>query len=96
MAGGYAEFKSKGKAPITSDQIGVGQIKLEHLDPGLFAEIRNIALHNHSGSKSRRINLKDLEGAFGTSGFFAYSSDGTKRYKVTINSGTGAFVLTEA
>lgn len=92
---GYADFKSSPKALITRDQIGRGQVGLEQLDPALFGEIRNISLHSHSGSKSRRINIRDLEGSFGINGFYMYSSDGTKKYKVTINSGTGAFVLTE-
>lgn len=92
---GYATFKSSPKAVTTSDQIGPGQVSLVHLDPALFAEIRNIALHNHKGARSRRINLRDLEGDFGIAGFFMYSSDGTKRYQVTINSVTNAFVLTQ-
>lgn len=92
---GYADFKSAGKAPVTGDQIGPGQITLAHLDPGLFSEIRNISLHSHTGTKSRRVNLKDLEGSFGIDGFFIFSSDGSKRYKVTVNSGTNAFVLTQ-
>lgn len=93
---GYATFKGASKGVITGDQIGAGQINLTHFDPGTYQEIRGVQLHNHSGAKSRRINLKDIEGAFGTGGFYCYSSDGTKRYKVTINSATGAFVLTEA
>ncbi len=80
---------------VTSDQIGRGQIKLEHLDPGLFAEIKNMSSHGHTGTRSRKINLRDLEGSFGIYGFYMYSSDSTKRYHVTIDSGTGAFVLTE-
>ena len=92
---GYATFKSAPKTLTTSDSIGSGQIKLEHLDPGLFSDIKSIGLHNHSGTKSRKVKFTDLEGAFGVNGFYMYSSDGTKRYKVTINSGTGAFVLTE-
>jgi hypothetical protein len=92
---GYAEFKSSPKSLITSEQIGRGQVKLEHLDPALYSEIRNIALHSHTGTKSRKLELKDLTGFFGTAGFYAYSSDGTKKYHVTINSATGAFVLTE-
>jgi hypothetical protein len=93
---GYSSFKSSPKAVTTGDQIGPGQVTLSHLDPALYQEIRGVQLHNHSGAKSRRINLKDVEGVFGTGGFYQYSSDGTKRYKVTINSATGAFVLTEA
>ena len=95
MAGGYSEFKSAGKAPVTGDQIGPGQITLAHLDSGLFSEIRNIALHSHTGAKSRRINLKDLEGTIGPMGFQMHSSDGTKKYQVTINSATNQFVLTQ-
>lgn len=95
MATGYATFKGSPKAVITGDQIGAGQITLAHLDPGLFSAIQGITLHSHTGAKSRRVNLKDVEGAFGINGFYIYSSDGTKRYKVTVNSGTGLFVLTE-
>lgn len=90
---GYDTFKSNSKAPITGDQIGEGQITLAHFDPGLFSEIRNIALHSHTGSKSRRINLKDVEGAIGPTGFFMYDASGNK-YRVTISG--GAFVLTAA
>ena len=88
---GYATFKGASKNVVTGDDIGPGQINLRHLDPGLFAEIRNIALHSHTGAKSRRINLKDLEGAFGVNGFYMYDSAGT-RYHITISG--GAFVLT--
>ena len=92
---GYSSFKESPKALITSDQIGKGQVQLVHLDPALFAEIRGIALHSHTGTKSRRVNLRNLEGSFGPEGFFIYSSDATKRYRVTVDSGTNAFVLTE-
>lgn len=77
----------------TSEQIGPGQVKLEHLDPALFSEIRNIALHGHTGTKSRKINIQDLQGYFGTSGFYMYDTAGA-RYHVTISG--GAFVLTPA
>lgn len=89
---GYSSFKSSPKALVTSDQIGNGQVRSEHLDPGLFQEIKSIGLHNHSGTKSRRVKLQDLEGAFGTTGFYMYSTTGV-RYHVTIDAG-GAFVLT--
>lgn len=91
--GGYAEFKSSPKSLVTSDQIGPGQIQLQHLDAALFAEIRQISLHNHKGAKSRRVNLADLEGAFPVQGFYMYDDAGA-RYHVTIHS--GAFVLTAA
>lgn len=92
----YATFKSAPKAVIQSSDIGPGQIKTEHLDPALFAEIKSIGLHNHSGVKSRRIDYQNLQGAIPASGFYMYSSDSTKRYHVTIDSATNAFVLTEA
>lgn len=92
---GYSSFKSSPKSVIQSSDIGDGQIQARHLDPGLFTEIKNIGLHNHSGTKSRRIQTKDLEGPFPAGGFYMYSSDSTKRYRITIDSGTGAFVLTE-
>lgn len=90
---GYADFKGSPKNVITSADIGPGQIQLSHLDAGLFSEIKNIALHNHSGARSRRINLRDLEGAFGVNGFYMYDTAGA-RYHITISA--GAFVLTAA
>ena len=95
MPGGYAEFKSAPKSLITADQIGSGQIGLRHFEPGLYSEIKALGSHNHSGTKSRRIKFTDLEGAYGREGFYMYSSDGTKKYHVTIDSGTNAFVLTQ-
>lgn len=89
------EFLRPGKNQVTSDQIAPGAIGLEHLGPGLFSELRQISLHNHSGVKSRKVQIQDLDGYFSRSGFLMYSSDGTKRYRVTVDSGTGAFVLTE-
>lgn len=88
---GYSEFKSSPKSLTTGDQIGSGQIELRHLAPSLFLEIRNIVLHSHTGTKSRKVNIKDLEGSFGTGGFYMYDTAGT-RYHVTISG--GAFVLT--
>lgn len=92
---GYATFKEAPKTLIKLEDIGSGQIELNHLSPALFVELRQVALHTHTGTRSRRINMKDLSGNFTSGGFYMYSSDATKRYKVTINSGTGAFVLTE-
>jgi hypothetical protein len=92
---GYATFKSAPKNVTTSDQIGAGQVKLEHLDPALFAELQSIRSHAHTGAGSRRVRIQDLAGQFGTGGFYMYSSDATKKYRVTIDSGTGEFVLTE-
>lgn len=92
---GYSTFKEAPKTVIRSEDIGSGQIELRHLAPSLFVEMRQVALHTHTGVRSRQVNLRDLTGAFTSKGFFMYSSDGTKKYQVTINSGTGAFVLTE-
>lgn len=89
---GYATFKSASKNITTGDQIGPGQVTLSHLDPALYQEIRSVQLHNHSGAKSRRVNLKDVEGAFGTGGFYMYNTAGV-RYHVTID-GAGALAIT--
>ena len=89
----YASFKSSPKSLTTSGQIGSGQIDLSHLSPELFLEVRSIRLHNHSGTKSRKIKLQDLTGEFGIDGFYMYDVSGT-RYHVTISG--GAFVLTVA
>lgn len=93
---GYATFSGSAKALIKSSDIGDGQIELQHLDPSLFSEIRKVSLHNHSGVQSRKIDIRDLIGSFSVNGFFMYSSDGTKRYQVTIDSSLNAFVLTLA
>ena len=92
---GYSTFANSSKALITSEQIGRGQVNLEHLDPGLFVEFQKLITHIHSGTGSRRVNYRDLTGDIPPSGFYMWSSDSTKRYKVTIDSSTGAFVLTE-
>ena len=94
MPGGYSEQKSAPKSLISSDQIAPGAIELRHLSAALFSEIQKIALHPHTGVGSKRIKISDLEGAFGTGGFYGYSSDGTKRYHITLNT-SGAFVITE-
>lgn len=83
---GYSTFKGSPKNVIQSTDIGPGQIKQEHLDPGLYSEIKSIGLHNHSGTKSRRIKIQDLEGAFPSTGFYMYGTNGT-RYLVTIVAG---------
>lgn len=84
---GAAEtFIRPGKAQITGDQIAPGAIDLQHLSPGLFAEFRQIALHPHTGVKSVRIKLSDLEGAFNKTGFYMYGTNGT-RYNITIVAG---------
>jgi len=92
---GYATFATAGKDLAKAESIGAGQIQLSHLSPALFSELRLINTHNHSGSKSKQINLSDLTGAFSSRGFYMWSSDKTKRYQITINSSTNLFVLTE-
>lgn len=92
---GYASFKGSPKELVGEDDIAPGSIGLHHLAKELFAAIQKIGLHSHTGAQSRKVRLSDVEGAFGSSGFLIYSSDGTKRYRATVDSGTGAFVLTE-
>lgn len=92
---GYLTNANTPKALTKAEDIGNGQIQLRHLDPSLFAQIQQVNLHNHSGIKSRRINLRDLEGSFGVRGFEIYSSDGTKRYQLTIDASLNAIVLTQ-
>jgi hypothetical protein len=92
---GYATFKESGKSIVKAEDIGPGQIELRHLSPALFSELRNVDTHNHSGVKSAKLELKNMVGAFTKVGFYMYSSDGTKKYKITINSATNAFVLTQ-
>ncbi len=85
------ELARPGKNKITGDDIATGSIGLRHLDAALFSEIRQIALHSHSGVKSRQVQVQDLTGYFPKSGFYMYDTAGTK-YKITITG--GAFVLT--
>lgn len=95
MSGNYKKFAFTPKNVTEGGGIGNGEIGFEHLDAALFSAIRDIQLHKHTGTGSSRIKIQDLEGYFPRTGFLMYSSDGTKKYMVTINSGTGAFVLTE-
>ena len=85
---GYSKFKSSPKDMVTGEEIGSGEIDLQHLGPALYSLVQRISLHNHSGVKSRRLLLSDMDGAFGKTGFLLYSNDGSKRYRVTVdNSG---------
>lgn len=92
---GYSTFKASPKSLTQGEDIGPGQIKLEHLDPALFAELKNVALHAHTGSGSRRISYQNLTGYVPPSGFYMYGDAGTKRYKVQIDEDTDTFVITE-
>lgn len=95
MSDNYKKFAFVPKNVTDGASIGNGEIGFNHLDPALFSEIRNIQLHKHTGTGSTKVKIQDLEGYFPRGGFIMYSSDGTKKYLVTINSGTGAFVLTQ-
>lgn len=72
----YSEFVRPGKNLTTGDQIAAGTIELRHLAPGLFAEFRQIALHSHTGVKSRRVLLQDLDGSFTKDGILVRSPNG--------------------
>ncbi len=84
----YADFTRPGKALTTGDQIAPGSIELRHLSPALFAEFRQIQLHGHTGVKSVRIQLNDLDGSFGQEGFLMRSPDGSKWRLQVDNNGT--------
>lgn len=90
---GYFTFATAQKSLTKAEDIGDGQVELRHLSPTLFTELRKVSLHSHSGQGSRRINMRDLEGAFSSDGLRMYSSDG-KLWKATINT-SGAWVITE-
>jgi hypothetical protein len=93
MSGNYIDFSPK--AMTVGGQIASGSVELRHLSAELFSEIQSVKLHSHTGTRSRRVNLQDLIGYFKTEGFIMYSSDGTKKYQVTIDSSTDDFVLTD-
>jgi hypothetical protein len=96
MSENYKKFGFTPKETIQGSGIGEGEVDFQHLSPSLFSEVRNIQLHSHTGVGSSRVRIQDLTGYFPSSGFVMYSSDGTKKYIVTIDSATGAFVLTES
>lgn len=86
MSGQYQEQVRPGKSQTTGDQIANGAIELRHLSGGLFAEIRNIQLHKHTGVKSGRVSLAEIEGVFPAAGFLMYGTNSAK-YRVTIVAG---------
>jgi hypothetical protein len=91
---GYQAFSKSPKALTKGDDIGSGQIELRHLSSSLYAEIRKIGLHNHTGVGSRKVRQDMLEGSYGKTGFIMYSDDGAKRYRITITN-AGALEATE-
>lgn len=52
---GYQTFGFGGKAPIKSEDIGPGQIGVQHLNPALYLELQLIKLHLHTGVDSQRL-----------------------------------------
>lgn len=94
MAGNYSKFAFRPKDPIEGGSIGEGEIDFAHLAPSLFAEIRNIQLHTHSGTGSTKVKLQNLDGYFPRTGYIMYSDTGLKRYAITIND-SGVLAATE-
>ena len=95
MGDNYKKFAFVPKNLTDGGSIGGGEINFQHLDPALFAEIRNIQLHKHTGNGSTRVKFQDLDGYMPSIGFTMFSSDGTKKYQVTIDSATDSFVITQ-
>jgi hypothetical protein len=85
--GGFNEQIRPGKSLITGDQIAPGAINLSHLSQALFAEFRQISLHNHSGVKTRQIDCADLTGSFNKTGIPVRSPNGHIWHIVVDNSG---------
>ena len=92
--GDYKKFGFTPKAVSEGSSIGAGEIDFPHLSPALFSAIRNVQLHTHSGNGSVRLKLQDLIGYFPSSGFLMYSTDGSKKYMITITN-AGALQATE-
>jgi len=82
--GDYKKFGFTPKAVSEGSSIGAGEIDFQHLSPALFSAIRNVQLHTHSGNGSVRLKLQDLIGYFPSSGFIMYSTDGSKKFLITI------------
>lgn len=76
MPGNYQEFTRPGKNLITGNQIAPGAIELQHFSPALFSEFRQIALHAHTGVKSSKVKMQDLDGSFNSNGILIRSPNG--------------------
>mgnify|MGYP000861741293 CR=1 FL=1 len=87
------EFSRSPKPLVTTEQLAPGSVRLSHFSPELFTEFRQIGLHSHTGTRSRKVRTVDLDGAYGKDGFIMYSNDGTKRYRITIDN-TGTLIST--
>lgn len=81
---GYSDQTRPGKSLTTGDQIASGAISLRHLSSELFAEFRQISLHIHSGVKTRKVKLQDLDGSFSSDGFIMRSPNGNK-WRIQVN-----------
>lgn len=83
----YAEETRPGKKLVTGDQIANGAINLNHLSKELFAEFRQLSLHNHSGNRTRRIKMEDLEGSYNQGGIAIRSPNGAVWHIKVSNAG---------
>ncbi|MCL4482635.1 MAG: hypothetical protein M1445_08490 [Bacteroidetes bacterium] len=52
---GYKTFAYNAKSPVKSEDIGPGQIGIQHLNPGLFLEIQLVKTHTHTGVDSQKL-----------------------------------------
>jgi hypothetical protein len=55
------ELAQHPKELVDSDAIAKGEVKIEHLSPGLYGEVRMIKAHAHEGGTSRRITHNGIE-----------------------------------
>jgi len=80
----YKKTAFKPKDQMDGGSLGEGEVDFSHLSPALFSEIRNIQLHQHTGTGSTRLKLQNIDGYFPRSGFILYSNTGAKKYAITI------------
>jgi len=90
----FKKFAFRPKDQIDSGSLGEGEVDFQHLAPALFSEIRNIQLHQHTGTGSSRLKLQNIDGYFPRAGFCMYSDSGAKRFAITIND-AGVLAATE-
>ena len=81
----YKKLAFRPKDQIDGSSLAEGEVDFNHLAPALFAEIRNIQLHSHTGIGSTRLKLQNIDGYFPRSGFVLYSDSGQKKFSITIN-----------
>lgn len=90
----YKKLAFRPKDQIDGGSLAEGEVDFNHLAPALFAEIRNIQLHSHTGTGSTRLKLQNIDGYFPRSGFVLYSDSGQKKFSITIND-AGVLAATE-